>query len=443
MRPSGCQSCMLRPSLCHGEDGGLGLDGCITLDHSKCAALESTCLCNPSLLHYRLREVGGFDCELAAPLRPVAIGLPDYIPTIYYPVRSTKPIKLDWVALPLHALLASDGTFRARFRDGKDLRESLHLAQGTRIVITGPGPDQTLETFWRYHRKNHLPEALLNLGVEVFTVPNYSFFLDQPPLHHRYNRSRILRVAERTSAAGLSVVLHLNALHEEEWRDWEELLKRHTEIKFICLEFHTGYRNPVFGDKAFGRLVQLQRAVGRPLHPILIGGARYADRLGKEFESRTIIDGQPFMKTIRRRICLDTSDGNVIWKLYRSAPGECLDGRLVENIGCYSRRIKYRLSGKRSSRQSEFPFYVCSRRLTARCAQEPVTGLPLFAPSTPASHGTLHTAQLANSLPPSQRQTWSRNGTVEVEPIPRARSATNLSSLRRKRNSQPLQPSES
>src|SRR5882672_12613231 len=102
--PQGCQSCQFRPSLCHGEDGGLGLAGCISFNHNKCAEHEWTCLCDPVRLFERHQESGGFKCELISNLKPVPVHLPHYIPTAYHGFPGAKPLDVEWVALPLHTL---------------------------------------------------------------------------------------------------------------------------------------------------------------------------------------------------------------------------------------------------------------------------------------------------------------------------------------------------
>lgn len=443
MMPSGCRACAYRPGLCHGQEGSLGLDGCITLNHDRCSELQSTCLCDVNRLYHRMREVGGFDCRLAAPLKPVPSPLPQYIPSYYYAIGGRKPFDLDWVALPLRTLLGSDGRFAIRCRSASEFRQSLCLRESTRIVITSPGPDQPLETFWRFHRTHRLFDAMLAMGVELFTVPNFSFFLDQPPLHHRYNRSRILRVAERASAAGLSAVLHLNALHEAEWRDWENLLREHTEIDTVCLEFQTGYKSPIIGDNAFNRLVALQKNVGRSLHPILVGGARYAERLGKKFASSTIIDGQPFMKTIRRRVCLDLATPKSMWKFVRTAPKEGLDTRWTENLRRYSARIKDRLAGMPAARQVEFPFHVGPKRLSGSCQQESTESLPLFAHVTRQRIETRDSAPPLSCGPASQLPDSVRSGFAKGPSSPRPISVTIPASSRRKGSPRRLQPSAS
>lgn len=403
MKLDTCEYCKLRPGLCHGVDGLLGVAGCISFDHKRCKDWGWTCVCNPELLHYRLREVGGFECAVRGRLRATPI-LPHYIPTMYHRVSRYSLFKHDWIALPLHVLFRQnvERSLNATAETADGLRAELGLHRSTKIVVTGPGPDQTLEDFWRFHRSGKLLQRLIDLEIGLFTVPNFSFFLDSPPLHHRYNRSRILRVTERASEVGLNAVIHLNALHEEDWHDWERLLITHTEINAVCLEFQTGYSSPPVGTQAIRRLVRLRENIGRPLHPIIIGGARFAAELGKNFESCTIIDAQPFLHTFHRKVCEIDSSGRMKWKFKRSLRSEDLSGRFEGNLRTYSQRLGQRLIGQMPAQQAEFAFRLDnSGPLRPFGRQHSVAELPLFKNSPALSQSGLHQESQSRCEPPN------------------------------------------
>ena len=380
MHFSPCQLCQLNPNLCHGVEG-LGLTGCASFDHQSCEEWEWTCLCNFDRLSERISEVGGFDCNLKT-LRPTPSPIPRYIPTFYHRFGASKPLELEWIALPLHALFPKirNGMPIAVAKTSEELRQVLGLTPQTKIIVTGPGPDQMLEDFWRHHRSGRLLELLVELEIQLFTVPNFSFFLNAPPLHHRYNRSRILRLAERASEAGLAPVLHLNALHEDEWRDWESLLRKHLEITSVCLEFQTGYRTHEVGDIAFERLVLLQENIGRSLSPILIGAGRYSALIGKYFKTATIIDAHPYIRTIKRKICRVTAEGGFTWNSKASEVGEPLNGRFDTNLKKYSRRIQERMDGIPARTQDSLAHMVRvqNAKLRPTCKQKWPHSLELF-----------------------------------------------------------------
>lgn len=427
-------------------DGHLGLAGCPSFNHQLCAERGWTCVCNASLLAERMHEVSGFNCELGAPLQPLNFNLPGYVPTIYHGYLRIQRIDVEWVAIPLHRLmtLRLDGSLTFVAQDEESLRAHMCVHPKAKIIVTGPGPDKVLEHFWRLHRKARLLEKMKQLGIEAFTVPNFSFFLDAPPLHHRYNRSRILRVAERASAAGLQTILHLNIVHEEDWRDWERLFALHPEIKSVCMEFQTGYRSPVVGDRAFERLVTFQKNVGRSLHPILVGGARYAARLGKCFESATVIDAQPFMQTFYRKMCDISEDDHSRWNFRASKPGEVLDARFKGNLLTYSQRILGRMRGVPPNFQSEFPFDKgSSRRMTVACKQKPLAALPLFEPVQARPAPVSDQRPPMRSEPPTNTPVVTRISTVARPTQPKGAAGAIPSSLHRRNSPYKLRPNAS
>ena len=384
---NGCKTCSLKPALCHGVDEGFAVDGCMAFDHRKCVEFGWTCICNSELFAQRFQEVGNFKCHLQRKLLPVEFQLPRYIPTLYHGFNYARPLDVDWIAIPLHILFRShaDGSMVPIARTPRRLCELFGVRPNTKIILTGVGPDQGIEDFWGVHQKDNYLPLLRQLGIHLFTVPNYSFFKNAPPPHNRYNRSRILRVTERAVEAGIVSVLHLNALYEDEWKDWETLLIQHPEITLVCLEFQTGYTRRIVGDRAFNRLVKLQQTVGRPIHPILIGGARYAAELGKHFASSTIIDAQPFMQTFHRKICTIRHDGSIEWKYQPSKMDELLDARFRGNLDKYSRRITERLKGESPLCQTGFSFlHTNDHKISPPCKQSLLTTLPLFLkPQTP------------------------------------------------------------
>lgn len=416
--------------------------GCPVFDHSKCEKYQWTCVCNPQRLNKRVLEVRGLKCKLEKALLPIDVNLPRYIPTFYHGFPETKPISLEWVALPLHFLFKSESgngiNCLAKGRD--ELRNSLGVQKTTRIMVTGPGPDQLIEDFWRFHRHSNLLSLLKTLDIEIFTVPNFSFFTDAPPLHHHYNRSRILRVAERAAEAGVFSVLHLNAIHEQTWKEWEDLIKNHPEIKHVCMEFQTGYTSPKLGQAALIRLVELQKNVHRPLHPILIGAGRYSGFIGKNFDSSTIVDAEPFLHTFNRKIHRTLSDGKSEWFFRSTMPLESLIPRFKFNLSEYSERIGQRLAGVPPEQQTEFGFQIDPvGRLVSRQKQKPIAALPLFG----RKQSVRILAPIAvSSSSPSNGVLVAPQNAVERIPSPSTpKSAAILPNSRRKNNRRKLQPS--
>lgn len=270
--------------------------------------------------------------------------MPLYIPTIFHSGSRTEPLNLPWAALPLDSVIRMrrDGQFRAIATDGKLLREQFNLAQTTRIIVTSVRPDPVIEQFWRYHRIVDAPAILSGLDIDAITVPNFSFFDDCPRPHILYNWSRMLRVAERFSAAGLGTIPHLNALTTADWRRWERILRDHPDAKFVCKEFQTGLRKRQRGDEAYAQMADLQAKLSRILHPILIAGRRYLPRLARDFPGRqfTIIDATPFMRTYYRRGLENTPNTRLKWRVRKTKIGQSLHASLFETIQSYISKLE-------------------------------------------------------------------------------------------------------
>ena len=415
--------------------------GCSVFDHSKCEKHEWTCACNLGRLGARVMEVRNFQCRLERALLPIDFDLPQFIPTFYHRFAEAKPIEIEWVAVPLHVLFKSaSGEGIQWLAEGRDeLRASLGLHPKTRIMVTGPGKDQLIEIFWRFHRDAKLLKLLKSWDVQLFTVPNYSFFTDAPPLHHHYNRSRILRVAERAAEAGVRSVLHLNALHRQTWKRWEDLLRSHGEIKHVCMEFQTGYASPEAGLAALGELVKIQNNIQRPLHPILIGATRYAGFIGKHFGSCTIVDAQPFLKTFNRKIFKALPGGAGDWFFRSTKPSESIIPRFKWNLSEYSGQVGQWLTGASQPRQGEFAFRLDpAGPLFSRRKQKSVAALPLF--DQKLSERISAPEAVSNSSPSNDVPGEPRTAAGRIPGPSTPKSAANLPNSRHKSNRRKLQP---
>jgi hypothetical protein len=438
----GCKTCPLRPALCHGVEDGFAVDGCLAFSQKACAEFGWTSLYDPRLFAERFHEVSNFKCQLRRNLLPVQFKLPHYVPALYHGFDRARPLDVEWAAVPLHVLFRSraNGSLVSAVKSPRQLRELLGIRLNAKIIVTGAGPDQGIEDFWGVHQSDNLLRLLRKLDIQLFTAPNYSFFKNAPPPHNRYNRSRTLRVTERAADAGIVSVLHLNAIFEPEWRDWEMLLRRHPEISVVCLEFQTGYARRSVGDRAFNRLVKLQDAVGRPIHPILIGGARYAEKLGRNFPSSTIIDSEPFMKTFYRRNCIIREDGSIEWKFKRSKVDESLMARFVENLSEYSASLYERVHGR--LRQMELFRLLNAGKFSPRRKQGKLTDLPLFLSQKP--HQQISVPILRSRFGHPNGKLVATRIAIPIKPTPpKIESATSRPNSRRKSNSRKPQPNGS
>ncbi len=328
---------------CGGLSGNqLGLLGCF-MQCASCPAEECdfTCPSNPNYLT-RWAEVGGLFKKTHGPISsvPPAV-LPIYIPRICHGKRRHRALNCAVVALSLYDVIKGRAKKRyGRVTPGAEfLRREFGLTQDAQILLISVGFDQFLERFWREHRAWNIPDVLNELNLLGVTAPNFSFFNDAPRTHSLWNRRRMLAIGERISAAGGRVILHLNASNAGDWDYWASFLREHPEIVCVAKEFQTGLSVKESAADAMRSLITLQQHLGRPLHPVLIGGGRFAPTLRKRFPSFTIVDSVPFMRTVKRKIFQDPAVNRVKWRHCKTEPNACLSALMDYNVSGYKRWV--------------------------------------------------------------------------------------------------------
>lgn len=335
---AGCISCPLREA-CGGytrRGGGWScMDRCQHCDPTKC---DLVCMKKPRDFARALLEVGGFGFEGVPPLLSITSNaLPRYIPVVQHGGAGRLP--LDWVALPLRALMRiQHGVYRPIAHSASELRAALGLMPGTKIVLLGTGKDRPIETYWRYRRRDAVPSMLAPLALTCAIAPNYSLFLEDPRTQHMFNRKRSLICAHEWSDAGVPSIPYLQTVSPADWRYWERFLRQHHEVTIVAKEFQTGLASPVRGEDAIAQLARVQDTIGRRLHLLAIGAARYRRSLDAAFDSWTLLDSVPFMKAVKRRVA-GNAGRRVNWS---AARGDDVARLMVHNVSTYSEWLAQR-----------------------------------------------------------------------------------------------------
>ncbi|ADO70241.1 uncharacterized protein STAUR_2437 [Stigmatella aurantiaca DW4/3-1] len=367
-RLGGCTGCHLREE-CGGLDGQANLFGCF----DQCATSGNckddwVCFCRPKEWVARWREVGGLPTLRAQLPRLHAsnLHLPLYVPVLQHGSSRSRAFFSQTVALPTFNILgfSRKQNYGPKVTDERELRARFKLHHDTQIILLSVAKDNLIEDYWSARNRSartptQVAAALANLGVSAITVPNFSFFSDAPRSHLLWNRARMERCAEEFSTAGLSIIPHLNALTRADWDYWASFLTEQPSITAVTKEFQTGQRNRQLGEPALYSLAELQQRVGRPLHPILVGGAQYTELAAKLFTSFTISDSTPFEKAAHRQRLILPKNGRPMWRRNPLPPGTPIDHLLRHNIDDYAfvlrRRAHTSLFPPQTARQIELP----------------------------------------------------------------------------------------
>lgn len=344
---SGCSDC-LHFADCGGIEPELNLfnTDCVQANCCNPSGLgawsgESDCddVCpnNPKYLAF-LWEVGGLRFHDLPPVPQAAVELPRYVPLIYR--RYARKITVNWpvVALDTYEVVRVANDRMATVAACPDsLRREFGLRSDASVLLRGVADDRPLECYWQYRRHDCVPQQLARLGVCCAVGPNFSHFLNVPRHDNLFNRKRQLICLAEFVEAGLNPVPHLNAAQPGDWRFWGRFLAENPSITMVAVEFQTGNRSRCEGERAISELVNLQQTAGRCLHPLVIGGTQFLERIAADFSAASFVDSTPFMKTVKRQsFARKAATGKRRWVKSPTAPGESLDRLLVHNLRCYS-----------------------------------------------------------------------------------------------------------
>jgi len=276
-------------------------------------------------------------------LNPDISEVPTYVPMVKNGCSRITHLEEETVAIPFFRVigLRKGGTYGSRFADGQDLRMKFMLKPDCRIILVGVCEDPQLELFWQEHQVANLAEELANLDIMGVTAPNFSAFEDMSKFQVFRNLKRMLLVCERFSEWRISVIPHLTAIDPSQWRLWAEFLQQHPEVSVVTKEFQTGFKPYEKGRIVIDELSRLQEQLGRPLHPILIGGGTLykeaSARFGQHF---SVIDSRPHMLSMSRILLNELSDTHYEEVQIRTATGQGIDAIYRENIKVHHRNMQ-------------------------------------------------------------------------------------------------------
>ena len=337
-----CQEChFLRD--CGGLDGQQQLWGCFSECKSTglCNQYDWTCPCRPREFARRLAEVGGNLNPIASIFLTASldnIELPFYVPVIHHGYRRRSRLRQRLVALPTFEVIRSHrgGTYGPVAKTASSLRRKFRVGNNAEVLLISPTHDQLLESYWEKRRAQNMPRSLLELQFIAMSLPNFSFFTDAPRTHTLWNRKRLMLVAREMTESGIAAIPHLNTLTNADGVFWRDILRENPAVTVVAKEFQTG---ATIDDLEW--LARLQDSLKRPLHPLIIGGARFVRAAARHFEALTLVDSQPFMKTVKRqRLSIDPYRNAKRWIAFPTKSGEFLDELLSHNIRVYEHWVR-------------------------------------------------------------------------------------------------------
>lgn len=328
----GCCSCFMKA-----ECGGWYSEGLDCFDLTCCrkpATCKYACVRSENFVNV-YRDTGGMSSLQRWSLYQSAREWPSYVPIIQNRSSRRASIHLRIIGIPTSKLLRWGGNGNKAYRSKADLCNTFKLSTRTEIVAVSVEKDPPLETFWSNRKIRRSAERLKSLGIDRIICPDFSAAVNLPRLDNLANRRRSLICAEEFSKVGISVVPFFLATHEFDWKFWLWFLREHPQIKVVAKEFQTGARYRRIGEWHARWMIHLEQELGRGLHLVAVGGRRFIPTLAR-LQGLTIMDSNPFIKTVKRR---RLTVKNHHWTTCRTPKGKPVDDLFDHNVCFYEQFI--------------------------------------------------------------------------------------------------------
>lgn len=253
----------------------------------------------------RLAEVGniGFDSVVAQ--ESVLPDFPLFIPEVG---GGNGKLLVDdipeYAATTLARAIKSNGS-----NVTNDIHKVANLPLSTTVLVLGYAEDVLLEQIWN-NRYSLVPKlARLNC---IFTVPDYSVFLNQPHPERLINMKRSLIVFDMLQKKGARVVPHMHWFGPKDLKRWANWINQNVAVTMIALDLQMLTVQRMW-DEAVAQLHEFIQLLDRTIH-FIVTGPSTPERIAQIkdiFSSVTITSSIPIQTAIRHRKLVIGTGGRI------------------------------------------------------------------------------------------------------------------------------------
>lgn len=328
----GCAACLLKET-CGGLRVRENIMDCLDL----CCGNPSGCtrVCRNKTAAYvdQVREIGDFYLRNVprAPTMPVRL---DHliVPLIYHGSSRVDALRNDIFALRLPDLI-NYSTGELRFNTRRELCAAFHISPDAEIMLTGVNQDTRIEPWWGLaEQRIAIIRALVELGIKLVTVPNFSLVLDHPRHDDMHAMKRIGLVFSEFLNSGMPCALHPNGRTEQDFERWRRFIASRDEVQVLAYEFTTGPARKARTTFHLEQLAKLADGAGRDLDIIIYGKPDVIPILRKSFRKVVYIETTSFMKSVKRQKATRENNAELGWTSAPTEIGEAIDPIFAHNL---------------------------------------------------------------------------------------------------------------
>lgn len=330
--PLGCSVC---PTL--DTCGGLCVRAPIMDCNDLCCGSPGNCttVCRNKPRDYvqRIREIGDYRLRHVerAPTLPVTFK-EDIIPLVYHGSSRAGALQNSIFALRLPDLV-NFRTGELRFTSRQALCAAYRISPTADLVLTGVNQDKRIEPWWGLADKRiSIIQGLVDIGIKLVTVPNFSVILNQPRHDDLHAMKRIALLFAEFQNAGMACALHPNGRTTRDFARWSRFIAAREEVQTLSYEFTTGPGRKSRIGFHLDQLARLADNAGRELDIVIFGKPDVIPTLRKSFRKVTYIETTSFMKSIKRQRAYRPNNEELAWAPAPTGLGEVIDPLFVHNL---------------------------------------------------------------------------------------------------------------
>jgi hypothetical protein len=319
--------------MCGGLHVPANLVDCLSLCCGSPETCTRVCSNNPELFVAQSREIRGFDLNNTprAPALPSNL-VSDVVELIYHGSRRQELFYAPTVALRLADVIDYRHK-KVRFADRDEMCSAFRIDPACSIILTGVDHDDRIEPWWSLgDNRIEVIRALVGLGINLATTPNFSLLLDNPRTDDLHAMKRIATTFSEFQQEGLACALHPNGRMVRDFERWAEFIALRPEISTLAYEFITGAGRSTRRQFHVDALIDIAKTAARPLDIVLRGDPQVIPLLRAHYREVVYIDTTAFIKAQKRRIAERSANDALVWKCAYTRRGTKLDRLLLANV---------------------------------------------------------------------------------------------------------------
>lgn len=253
-----------------------------------------------------MADVGGVSFDNIKVKDTPSINLPSFLPMM---TKNGRKI-MDGNNISFLGITIGDIVSIKQHKVKTNIKSSLGLKPGTKLVLMSYGLDKLIEDIWP--KRHFIYKELLKLDLDLITSINYSIWFDQCHAEHLINVKRNLLTFQEMQKIGLPAIPNIYWYGQKDLFRWATWLNNNPQVKMVAINLQT-LRTDNNWQNAIQDLTYFSKLLKNQIH-FLINGPSTPERITqiKNIFSKVTISNKFCASMAASGMQLSQSSGKII-----------------------------------------------------------------------------------------------------------------------------------